>query len=165
MKNQKDFTFILQLLSKKQKAPFFDGGCGEAELPLPLEGVGGRLLRLLRLRIRQVSDVDELRLLDELRRCKALVLLLLGEEADVDTADVLLWRELLVGLRTAAGVGQRGVEGAETVDIDLLRLQEHLDDARAVLLQHAVDNVGRIYRAVLSNVLRHLAVVHSFNTL
>ena len=73
--------------------------------------------------------------------------------------------ELLVALRPAAGVGQRGVERAETVDIDLLRLQEHLDDARAVLLQHTVDDVGRIYRAVLSNVLRHLAVVHSFNTL
>ena len=71
--------------------------------------------------------------------------------------DVLLQREV-AGVAHARAL-DGGVEGAQSVDLHLLALQEHLDETGAELLQHAQHHVAGIDGAVLCDVTCHLARV------
>ena len=110
-------------------------------------------------------DVDELGFLQELAAGDVQLRGLLGQEADVQGFEVLPDVKVLLLLRTAWLVLQRAVERAEAVNLHLFRLQQHLDEARAKPLQHAVHHIGRVDRAVLRDVLRQPARVQRFEVL
>ena len=113
----------------------------------------------------KVVDVDEIGLLQELSAGDVQLLFLLGQETDVQSIQVAVHAELVLRLSASLGVFERSVERAEALDLHLLRLQKHLDETTAELLQHAEYDIGRIDAAVLRDVLRQLARVHRLQRL
>ena len=112
----------------------------------------------------QLVNVDELGLLQELSARQVHLLLLLRQEADVQGADVLLHAVLVLRLGTAVVLDGR-VERAQAVNLHLLRVQQHLHQAGAELLQHTEHHVCRVQATVLRNVLRQLARVQRLQAL
>ena len=104
--------------------------------------VGIRTAAVLILSLQKAVHVDELGLLDELTAGDVLLGGLLGQESDVQRLHVLVGVVILLLVGTALLVLERGVEGAEALNLHLLRLQEHLYETAAEFLQHAIDHVG-----------------------
>ena len=110
-------------------------------------------------------DVDELGLLEELTAGDILIGRLLGQESDVERLQVLVHIEVLLLQRTVLLVLQGAVEGAEPLDLYLLRLQQHLNQTAAELLQHAVNDVGGVDASVLRDVVSQLSGVQRLEVL
>ena len=110
----------------------------------------------------QRGDIHELGLLDKLARADVQLLLLLGDEADMQSLQVLAYVKLLLAVGTALLVLDGSEEGAQTVNLHALALQQHLYQTTAELLQHTEHHVGGVDTAVLADVLCQLAGVHSF---
>ena len=83
----------------------------------------------------------------------------------MQTFDVLLHVELVLAHRTALGALNGGIERAQSLNLNALRVEQHLQQAAAELLHHAVHHVGRVNRTVLGNVVRQLARVHTLQIL
>ena len=115
--------------------------------------------------LQQRIDVHELGLLQELAAGDVRLLLLLRQESDVQTLDVLLHVELVLAHRTALRALDGGIERAEALNLHALRLQQHLNQAAAELLHHAVNHVGRVDRTVLGNVVRQPTGVQTLQIL
>ena len=111
----------------------------------------------------QLVDADELGPLQELTAGDVLLLGLLRQETDAQPLDVLL-RVVLV-FRGSSRALDGAVERAEAVDLHLLRVEQHLQQTAAELLQHAVNDVGGVDRAVLRDVVCQLARIQRFETL
>ena len=73
--------------------------------------------------------------------------------------------ELVLLVGSALLVLDGAVEGAQTVYLHLLRIEQHLDQARTELLQYSKHHVLGVNRAVLTDVLCQSARVHSLKTL
>jgi len=125
-----------------------------------LGGVWGGLITL-----HKAVHVDELGLLQELTAGDVVLLLLLGEESDVQTLDVRVHVELVLAHCTALVALQRGVERAESLDLHLLRVEQHLDQTATELLQYAVNDVGGVNRSVLADVGCQLTGVQTLKVL
>ena len=78
---------------------------------------------------------------------------------------MLVHIEVLLLQRTVLLVLQGAVERAEPLDLYLLRLQQHLNETAAELLQHAVNDVGGVDRSVLRDVVSQLARVQRLEVL
>ena len=72
---------------------------------------------------------------------------------------VLLGREVLLLGCTASLILQGSEEYTQTVNLHSLRIQKHLQQTAAELLQHSKHHVGGVDASVLSDVVRHLAGV------
>ena len=70
---------------------------------------------------------------------------------------VLLGREVLLLGCTASLILQGCEEYTQTVNLHSLRIQEHLQQTAAELLQHSEHHVGCIDATVLTDVVSHLA--------
>ena len=114
---------------------------------------------------RQRVDVDELSLLQELAAGDVLLLFLFRQEADVQSLQARVHAELVSTLGAALRVLDGAVERAQALNLHSLRLQQHLNQTAAELLQHAVHHVGRVDRAVLGDVLCQLARVQGLDGL
>ena len=75
----------------------------------------------------------------------------------MQSPDVLRHRVLF--LRVAAAALNGTVERAQAVNLHPLRVEQHLNQARAELLQHAEHHVGGVDAAVVGNVAGQLARV------
>ena len=114
---------------------------------------------------RQRVDVDELSLLQELAAGDVLLLFLFRQEADVQSLQARVHAELVSTLGAALRVLDGAVERAQALNLHSLRLQQHLNQAAAELLQHAVHHVGGVDGAVLGDVLCQLARVQGLDGL
>ena len=120
---------------------------------------------VIRLTLYQTLDVDKLGLLQELPRRDVLLGSLLGQESDVQRLQMLANVKLILFHRAVLLVLQGAVECAKAINLHLLTLQQHLDETRAELLQHAVHHVGGVDRAMLRDVSSQLACVQRFQVL
>ena len=130
-------------------------------VPLLQEGLGevlsgGNLIpasrsrrRLLLLRALQRFDVNELRLLDKLATRDIQLLLLLGDEADVQRLEVLVHIEIILAEGTAGLILDGSIKSTQTINLHALALQQHLQQTAAELLQHTEHHIGRIQTAML----------------
>ena len=123
--------------------------------------VGG----LLAIAAQQALSIHKLGLLQELATRDVHLLLLLRHESDVESLQVLTHIKLLLLGSTAGLILQGGEEGAQTVDLHSLALQQHLHQTATELLQHTKHYILRINATVLADVLGQLAGVQGFNTL
>ena len=73
--------------------------------------------------------------------------------------------ELLLLQGTILLVLESAVEGAEALNLYLLRLQQHLNETAAELLQYAVNDIGGVDTSVLRDVVSQLSGVQCFQTL
>jgi len=94
--------------------------------------------------VQERIDVDKLGLLQELTAGDVLLGSLLGQESDVESLQVLVHIEILLLQGTILLVLEGAIEGAKPLNLYLLRLQQHLDETAAELLQYAVDDVGGV---------------------
>ena len=83
----------------------------------------------------------------------------------MESLQVLVHVEILLLGGSVLLVLEGAVEGAEALNLYLLRLQQHLNETAAELLQHAVNDVGGVDRAVLRNVVSQLARVQRLEVL
>ena len=113
----------------------------------------------------QGVNEHELGLLQELAAGDVLLRSLLGQETDVQRLQVLVHVEVLLLQGSVLLVLEGAVEGAEALDLHLLRVEQHLQQTAAELLQHAVDHVGGVDASVFGDVLRQLARVERLQAL
>lgn len=83
----------------------------------------------------------------------------------MESLQVLTHIKLFLLGSTAGLILQGSEEGAQTVDLHSLALQQHLNQAATELLQHTKYYILRINATVLTDVLCQLAGVQGFNTL
>ena len=114
--------------------------------------------RLSDLRLGEILDVHQRRLLLEHLRGEVVHVGAAGGEAEVQSLDVHAEVILVLRLCTAALGGQ--IERAELTELHLLALEELLEDARLELVGHAEADVLSVDGVVLRHVLAEFGIRH-----
>ena len=83
----------------------------------------------------------------------------------MQTLHVLQNVELVLGHGATLHALQSSVEGSQSLDLHLLRVEQHLQQTTAELLHHAVHDVGGVNTSVLCDVIRQLTGVQTLQIL
>ena len=83
----------------------------------------------------------------------------------MERTQVLADVEVLLLGRATLGVLEGAVERAEALNLHLLRLQQHLQQTAAELLQHTIDDIGGVDATVLRDVVGQLSGVQRLRVL